>query len=75
MMNEDELLNDIDKLLSILNGNERKVVTLYFGLENEQLKQGQIGELMGINNSSVNHILRKAIIKMRMHAVQIGIRL
>jgi RNA polymerase nonessential primary-like sigma factor len=62
----EHLRHDINNMLASLAPNQREVLILYFGLENQQpLSLNQVGERMNLSRERVRQIMQKAIAILR----------
>lgn len=70
-----ELRDTIPKLLELLDGRERLVIALRFGLDGEgERKLEAIGEMLGLTRERVRQIEAKALAKMRHPSVTAATR-
>lgn len=74
---EDNLINyhsreaTIEDLLSSLQDRERKIITLYFGLDNnKEHTLDEIGTMLSLTNERVRQIKDKSLVKLRVAALQ-----
>ncbi|WP_414544919.1 RNA polymerase sigma factor, RpoD/SigA family [Nostoc sp. CCY0012] len=58
----EHLRHDVNNMLASLAPNQREVLILYFGLENQQpLSLNQVGERMNLSRERIRQIMQKAI--------------
>lgn len=61
----------LSQCIHVLNEREQKIITLFYGLNGEQMNMAEIGEMMMLKRERVRQIRKKAERKLRSHLREI----